>query len=488
MKKAEGGKLRMGQSIVKNLFYNLLLQVITMVLPLITVPYISRVLGAQGIGIYSYTLSITQYFIIIGTIGLSLYGNRQIAYTRDDKQKMSKTFWSILFLRFVTTGSSTVIYYLIFKDTQNYNFIFKLQTLNILASMIDISWLYIGLEEFKKTVTRNLAIKLIGVFLIFTMVKIKEDLSLYVLINALMTLLGNLVMWMYLPKTVCKVKINRNDIMAHLGPSIKLLLPQIAIQVYVVLDKTMIGVLSDVTQVGYYEQSEKIIKTVLGLVTALGTVMLPRMSNIYAKGEKEKMNNYLNMSLKGVAYIAVPMSIGIASISIEFVYWFFGADFESAKYLIIALSPILFIIAMSSVTGMQYLLPSNRTKEFTFSVIIGSIVNVILNLLLIPSFKAMGACIATVVAEFSVTAIQCYFLRSVINIKEYMKGFIKYIFASLIMTAFVRIIGIIMGANIITTIVQCLLGLITYIFVLLILREKVNATMLKSIYKRIRKA
>lgn len=476
----------MGRSIARNLGYNLLLQFTTLVLPLITLPYVSRILRADGIGVYNYTLAITQYFVIIGTLGLTMYGSRQIAYTRDDKEIMSRAFWSILSLMIITTGFATVIYLIIFWNAQTYRGIYIIQTINIAAAMIDISWLYMGLEDFKKTVIRNLAVKIIGVCLIFILVKTRNDINIYILINALMTLFGNLVMWMYLPRTVSRVKLKVKDITTHLIPAIQLFIPQVAIEVYVVLDKTMIGALTNVDQVGYFAQSQRIVKVVLGLVTALGIVMLPRMSNIFANGDKEKMDSHLNKSLRGVAFVSVPMAAGIASISNEFVPWFFGPGFESVTYLIKALTPVLFLIAMSNVMGVQYLLPSNKTKEFTISVTLGAVVNVILNLLLIPQMKAFGACIASVVAEFTVTAIQYYYLRKEIDNKAYMKSLIMYTFASTIMFVIVRIIGSLMRTGILTTIVQSTIGFIVYITVLTLSHEEINSTLLKIIFELLR--
>ncbi|WP_160689323.1 oligosaccharide flippase family protein [Clostridium sp. C2-6-12] len=476
----------MERSITRNLMYNLLLQVVTLVLPLITVPYTSRILGADGIGIYSFTLSITQYFIIFGTLGLSMYGNRQIAYIRDDKVRMSKTFWSIFFLRTITSGIAILLYYIIFSKVAIYKEIYMIQMLNIIAATLDISWLYMGIEDFKKVVIRNLLVKIIGVGLIFTFVNSSRDLKLYVFINVLMLLIGNALMWAYLSSTVVKVKIKLKDISVHLVPSIKLFIPQIAIQIYAVLNKTMLGAFSNVEQLGYYEQADKIIQTVLGLVTALGIVMLPRMSNIFAKGDTKSMNNYLNSSLAWVAYISVPITIGVAGISYEFVPWFFGNSFESAKYIIIALAPILYLIAMSNVMGMQYLTPANRIKEFTVSVICGAVINVIINLILIPKIHAIGTCVATIMAEFSVTAVQCFCLRQEINIKQYLNLFAKYVFAAVIMFAVVRIIGMTMGIKIITTIVQSIIGAIVYIMILIMLREKNNEILLSYIFDKIR--
>lgn len=477
----------MQKSIVKNLVYNIILQFATLIFPLLTLPYVSRILGADGIGVYSYTYSISHYFVLLGTIGLSVYGNRQIAYTRDDKDRMSKTFWSIFILRIITAGLATVVYILIFSHANEYKEIFIIQSINIVAAMVDITWLYMGLEDFKKTVTRNLAIKVVCVLLIFIFVKKREDLPLYIALNALMILLGNLIMWIYIPKVVHKVKIGIRDIYTHLIPSIKLFIPQIAIQIYVVLDKTMIGLLSNVTEVGYYEQSEKIVKSILAFITSIGTVMLPRMSNLFANGDNEQISKYLNNSLKGVAYFAIPMTMGLSGISFEFVPWFFGENFDNVKYIIPILSPILFFISMSNVMGMQYLLPTNRTKEFTISVTTGALINLLLNLILITKLNTYGACIGTIVAEFSVMVIQYIYLRKEINIKEYIGVLIKYMISGWIMLIIIRCIGFTIGSGIITTIIQIFAGVITYVITLYFLKEKYNTLLFAYIYYTLNK-
>lgn len=477
----------MSKSIAKNFMYNLLLQIVTLFMPLITVPYVSRILGKEGIGVYSYTFSIVQYFIILGTLGVSMYGNRQIAYERDDKEKMSKTFWSITFLKSITTTIALLVYIVIFGFNKEYGNVYLIQSINILAATFDISWLYMGLEDFKKTVTRNLIVKIIGVICIFIFVKSYDDLYKYISINALMTILGNLVMWMYVPKTVSKVKIKFSDIIEHVVPTIQLFIPQIAAQIYLVLDKTMLGTLANTGEVGLYEQSEKIIKLVLGLVTSLGVVMLPRMSNTFVNGDNEKMNGYLNKSLQGVAYVSIPMSVGLAAVSNEFVPWFFGPDFGAVSYLMIILTPILFFIAISNVLGIQYLLPTNRTKEFTASITMGAIINVILNFILIPHYKAMGTCIATVIAEFCVTVVQYMSLRKNIENKIFIINAIKYMFAATVMFIMVRIIGNYMGEKIITTIVQGVVGAITYVAILVLLKEEINLTIMRFTILKVKK-
>ncbi|WP_297633607.1 flippase [uncultured Clostridium sp.] len=475
-------------SVKKNLVYNVVYQIVTLLMPLITVPYISRVLGASGIGISSYTNSLAQYFVILGTIGISLYGNRQIAYVRDDKKKLSTTFWAITILKTITTLIALVVYIIVFGREANYREVFLIQGINILVATFDISWLFMGLEDFKKTVTRNLIVRVIGVILIFTLVKNVEDVALYVFINVGTALLGNLSMWPYLKNTVTKVKISISDITCHIKPALVLFIPQIAIQIYAVLDKSMLGMLSNTTQVGLYQQSQSIVKLVLGLVTSLGVVMLPRMSNIFANGDNDKLKKHLNKSLIGVSYIAIPMAFGLASISESFVPWFFGRGFGEVKYLLMISVSIVFFIALSNVLGVQYLLPTNRNREFTISVTVGAIVNVILNFLLIPKYDAFGSCIATVIAEFSVTLVQYIFIYKEIELRPLIKAIIKYTIAGIIMTVIVIVIGRFMKPKIITTLIQCVVGVIIYFGALIIIKDETNKIVFKFIKEKIEKS
>jgi hypothetical protein len=195
-------------SVTKNYIYNFLYQILTIIIPLITTPYLSRVLGAENIGIYSFTISITTYFILFGSLGVAMYGQREIAYVQNDIKKRSKIFFEIFFMRCITLGISLFIFYITFCSKGQYNIYYKILILEIIANAIDISWYFQGLEEFKKTVMRNTIVKLISVICIFVFVKESTDLNKYFIIYVLSTFLGNLSLWMYLPRFVQMVKFN----------------------------------------------------------------------------------------------------------------------------------------------------------------------------------------------------------------------------------------------------------------------------------------
>ena len=462
------------KSVTKNYIYNLTYQILILILPLVTTPYISRILGAQNIGIFSFTTSISAYFILFGSLGIALYGQREIAYVQNNKQEYSKTFFEIVLLRILTIFISLIFFYFVFVIGNNdYKIYYKILVLEIVGNCLDISWFFQGLEEFKKTVIRNIFVRIISVLCIFTFVKHEGDLVIYFIIYTLSGILGNCTLWLYLPKYLTKINIKRLEIFKHLKPTIMLFIPQIAIQVYTLLDRTMLGFLeSNISEVGYYEQSQKIIKILLAVITSMGTVMLPRISNNFANGEKESINEYIKKSFNIVFLLAFPMIFGIIPISQRFVPVFFGDGFEKVGLIMKVISPIILIIGMSNVVGMQYLLPTKRQKEFTISVICGAIINFVLNIILIMQFKSIGASIATVIAEITVVIVQIYFIRKEFDIKNIIKISKNYLISSIIMFIICTIVINFIYSNVISILIGVITGVITYLICLLFLKDR----------------
>ena len=472
------------KSITKNYMYNLIYQILVLILPLITTPYISRVLGAENIGIYSYTISIATYFILFGSLGVALYGQRQIAYEQKKAKKMSKTFWEIIILRFGTMTISILIFYFVFVKGKQYQLYYKILLLELFANCFDISWFFQGLEEFKKTVTRNVIVKLISVISIFAFVKKTDDLGIYFWIYVLSTLFGNISLWAYLPKYLKKTKVRQLNVAQHIKPTIGLFIPQIAIQVYTILDKTMIGtIVLDKSEVGYYEQSQKIIKMLLTIVTSLGTVMLPRIASTFASGEKEKVTSYMNKSFNMVFLLGFPLMFGIISVSKAFVPVFFGQGYDKVAILMKVISPIILLIGLSNVTGTQYLLPTKRQKEYTISVVCGAIINFIMNMCLIWKFGAIGASIGTVIAELTVTLVQIYFVKKDFDIRNLFKIAKNYLISSVIMFIICLLIGNYTNNNLASIVVQVIIGGLTYGICLLIFKDEFIFEMLNKIKK-----
>lgn len=474
--------------VLKNYLYNLSYQVLILIVPLITTPYVSRVLGANGVGIFSYTNSIVQYFILFGCIGLNLYGQREIAYVQHEKEKRDKVFWELIILRIITVSISLIIFYFTLASHGKYSSVFLIMCLDILASMVDISWFFQGIEDFKKIVVRNCGIKIVGVVLIFLFVKSSDDLLLYVFCHSVTLFLGTLSMWVYIPKQVGRTKIKKLEIKKHIRPTIILFLPQIATSVYTVLDKTMIGFLSGVEEeVAYYEQGQKIVKIVMALVTSLGTVMMPRVANLFMQNEMEKVKSYLSKSFRFVFFLSFPMTFGLMAVSCNIVPWFFGSGYDKVVPNMMVIAPILVLIALSNIMGTQYLLPTGRQKEYTISVVTGCVVNFSLNIVLIPFFLSIGAAIATVIAETSVTLVQVYFTRKDFRFGEIISNNKHYIISSLIMCVPTYSLAKYLSASIINTSICIAVGGLIYVGLLFVMKDEMLFEVIDKIKRRLLK-
>ena len=476
------------KSIAKNYIFNLIYQLLSIVLPLVTTPYLSRVLGPEPIGIYGYTISIVTYFILFGSLGISMYGQREIAYVQSDKDKQSKVFWEINIVKFITLPISMFIFYLTFCIKGNYQVYYKILLLYMLSNIFDISWYLQGIEEFGKTVIRNIIVKMLSLVLIFICIKNQNDLWKYLLIFSVAELLGNLTMWMYLPKYIKKVKLNDLEVRKHIKPTITLFIPQIATQIYTVMDKTMVGLITNnMSEVGYYEQSQKIVKAALTIITSLGTVMASRIANCYANNNREEILINIKKSFNFVCFLGIPVVFGIMGISKNLVPWFYGDGYEKVVLLLITTSPIILAIGFSNVTGMQYLVPVGKQKEYTKSVTIGAVSNLILNVILIRLIQSVGAAIASVLSEILVFVVQYYYVKDIIEIKQIARISFKYIISGLIMFIFLILTQVIMNSTALNTIIQIILGGGIYFIVLLILRERFVNEIINKIVNNIKK-
>ena len=449
--------------IKKNYIFSVVYQLLNMLLPLLTVPYVSRVLQPEGVGTYAYTDSIAQYFILIGMLGIGMYGNRMTAIVREDKKKLSQTFFSIYLLQ-LTLSIVSLAGYLIFIYffMNEYKIIAFWQVIALLGSAIDCSWLFHGLEQFKKIVIRNIVVKIAGLLAIFTFVKNHDDLVLYTIIMGLSSFMGQLIMWFYVRNYVEKVTINIHSILHHVKPTFVYFLPEIAWQVYFVINKTLLGVFSNTAEVGIYDYADKIMKVALAVITSLGIVMLPRMANMWQHGDIEKAKIFMIKSLQFSTLIAVGIAFGLAGTAKEFIPWYLGGEFIGSIDVLIILSPAVLIMAWSNVFGSLYLVPLGKMKVYTISLYIGLMTNLILNYLLIKNHGGLGAAISTLCAELAVTSFQLFFVRNLLNFKRLVPKTIYYLISGIIMYVMLRSLGEYLGSSIITTIIQVSTGCLLY--------------------------
>lgn len=419
--------------VLKNYIYNVLFQILNIILPIITAPYIARVLNPEGVGRYNYTLSVVSTFVLIANLGSASYGTRNIAYIRDDKKQLTKLFWEIVLFRTITTGLVLCCYlFMAFNSEREYQKLYLIQTIVVLSVAIDISWLFQGCERFKETVIRNTFVRLISVVLMFVFIKTPQDVDKYCMVVSIPSFLGALCLWGYLPQIIGKND-SRLSVLVHLKPSLVFFLPAAATYIYTSVDKILLGIISTEAEVGFYSQSEKIVKLVITIITSLGTVMMPRVSNLVKKQNWDTIEPEIVKAFKFVGMLALPLTVGLAMISEIFVPVFFGPGYEKSIILMQILAVLAIIIGSASITGSVVLIPLGRQKKYIITVIIGSTINIVLNCALIPCLQSIGASISTIVAEATVTSLQFYYLRDKLNVVKIIKAQKNYVIATLCM-------------------------------------------------------
>ena len=468
-------------SVKKNFIYNLSYQILIMILPLITTPYISRVIGAEGIGIQSYTYSIANYFVLFAMLGLNNHGNRSIAMVKSDQGKLDKTFTSIYLIQAVMSIIMIVLYiiYIMFF-VKNYKIIFVIQLMYIIGALFDINWFFFGMEQFKITVIRNTIIKLISVMSIFIFVRNERNLYLYSFILALGTLISQLILWNFLIKYARFTKVSFDEVKEHIIPMLTLFIPAISVSIYKIMDKIMLGAMSTVIEVGFFTNSERIISIPLGIITALGTVMLPKMSNLLSNGKNNEAKKYVNLSLKFSMFISIGAIFGLIGVGRNIVPAFLGKGFDRCVDIVSLLSVTLLFMAWANVIRTQILIPKKKDKVYIVSTLLGAIVNVIINTLLIKKFGAIGATIGTIFAEATVSIYQTLMIRKELNIKECLKDIIIFIISGITMFFTIKYLGYILGSSLFIGIMQIIIGTFVYFLVNIIGILIINKTKLNS--------
>ena len=470
----------MDRKILQNYFYNILYQLLVVLAPLITVPYVTRTLGATMLGISDWTGSNVQWFVLFGVMGVSIYGNREIARVRDDRQVMSRTFFEIFTMQFLSMCASALVYFLyLFTLEDSVRIYATIQAISLLSVALDITWFFYGVEDFKTASIRNMIIKILGIALIFLFVKSPQDLALFITINAGSGIIGQLIMWLQLKQYVQFVPMSLKGVLRHFKPNLMLFIPQIATSIYTMLDVSMLGYLyHDVSHVSFYNQAQRFIKMFLFFITSIGSVMLPRIANIHAKGRTDEVLRFLRTTLRMALYLAIPMIAGIIALMPYFIGWFLDESYQIVTPMIIMTTPIILFISLSNVFGTQYLLPIGRTKEYTRSVVIGALTNFCLNALLMPSLGAFGAIIGSVVAEFMVTLSQWLTIRGTLNLGFHLREVVKYVIASVIMMVPVRLIGEAMGASFLTNVLQILAGVSVYFALMTLMKDEFHMNLI----------
>lgn len=461
-------------SIKKNFIYNITYEVFRLIVPLLSTPYISRVLGADGVGTYALAFTYSQYFILFAGLGFSTYAARELAYVRDDKKKFHSTFIEIFASRVILLLAAICIYILWFfilhKQT---DLSYRIALIYLIASVFDVSYYFRAIENFKTVALRNIFVKFIGMVVVFCLVKRPTHVWLYTLILAVSELIGQMIMIFSVEKSMWRIlNIRMACIKKHLTGALALFIPALAVQMYTMLDKVMIGHICGETETGYYENAQKMVRLAATISSAIVAVSVPRMSYFFANGFKQECKTYFKKVFVTVSFLVFPMCFGLIGVADSFSYWYFGKNFSGIQNLIMLGAPLIISLGWSSILGNMILIASGKQKYYTIAVYIGAVLNVGINFAMIPKLGASGAMIGSIIAEFAGMFLMLYFCKRQFSYSLPIKNIIHYLFSSIIMLLIVRLFSYCgLNRTWFHTCINVLAGIGIYFFSLILFKD-----------------
>ena len=471
--------------IARNYLYNIAYQLLVIITPIITAPYLARVLGDQNLGIYSYVSSSGNVITTLSLLGIYAYGNRQAAYVRDSRETLTQTCWEIMLTRGVLGLIGTVLYGIYAWLNHAFTFYFLIYYPYILAQFLDCSWLFVGVEDMRPAVMKNFFARLVNVAGIFLLVRSREDVWIYLLLLALTLLTADLSVYFQLPKYVDRPREDRRNIPAHIRGSLHLFLPQVAALFYLQVDKVLLEWLTGSTsQVAYYDQAEKLINIPLTLITVTSTVMMPRLANEFRNGRKDQIQALLEKAGRFTLLMAFPLMFGLACIARQLIPWYLGDAFLSTATGMLLLSPIVLFNSLAGISGQQYFTATDQTEILLRAYGSAALLNVAADLLLIPSMGYAGAAIASVLSSLVSVLIQYSVLRRQVSLRALPGAGVRYGVGGLVMAGVLLLLYHAAPAAPLTTVAQILTGAAVYLVYLILLRDSLLREALTLLRRR----
>ena len=457
------------KKVYSNFIYQSLFQVLTVILPMITIPIVSRALGAVGIGYWGFTNSIVSYFLLLAGLGMANYAIREIAYVKDDRDKLSEKFWELqCFNMFFSTGVFLV--YITFFLMIGGHYLYIIQSLMILGVFFDVSWLFQGIEEFKKIALRKAVIKLSAAICIVFLIRTSSDLWVYALILSASQLISAISLWPLLIKHITFKKVTLRAIWSHFLPALNFFILKISATIFMNINRTILGITSTIVMVGYFTASLQLI-VVLGTITgAVNQVMLPRMSNLQREDKEARFVETLQKTIHIQLFFSIALMFGIIVINEKFVSWFLGEEFYFAKNLIPILAPILVFQQLHQAIANQFLVPKNEMKLYNLTMILGTLINVAISLALIPFIDAYGAALGFLLGQLFLMATRAAVMLKKSTFRFDWIKILQWIFSGLIMLGITWRATRTMPPTAFTTLIQGVVGVFVYMILTFMLK------------------
>lgn len=460
------------KNIAKNFFYQVIFQLLKILMPIITIPIVSNAIGPKGIGIFNYTNSIVQYFVLLAGLGVSIYANREIAIAWKKKERVSETFWEIFIFKFVVSLLVFVGYLIFILFLPQRNFLL-VQSLVLLGVVFDISWFFMGIEDFKKTSMTNLFVQLLVFASIVLFIKDSTDTLKYTMIQCIGIFLPQLLVWRFLFKYIHFTKVKLKDTFRHVHGSIQFFIPQVAIILYTNLNKTLLGFFIGSVAVGYYSNSVQLNTVFITIITTLDLVLLPHMSGLFAKNDHSRIVSMMKQTIHLQLFFSIPITFGILTVYDKLIPWFFGEKFLYITHVVPYLSVLIILIPLGMAISRQYLMPVGKIGEYNRSVIIGAIISIIANAILLPTIGFFGVVIANILSEFFVTFVRTRSFLKTTDFRFDVKRILVYVGAGLVMCLVTRFLTSNLSPSIVTNLIQATIAVVIYFGIVTIFKKNI---------------
>jgi O-antigen/teichoic acid export membrane protein len=476
----------MQKSIIKNSIFNIIYRLLNVLFPMITAMYVGRVLLPDGIGKVNYSLNILSYFLVFASLGIPIYGAREIARVQMEQEKRNKIFSELFILNFFSTLFCVILYFSIILNITLFKkeiFLFFSISIQLILNFCNIDWFYQGMEEYGYITLRSSAIKIISIIMIFLFIKEQKDYILYAFINSL-AITSNYLFNIYNLQKKVILNIQGLNLKKHIKPIFILLLTMLASDLYNQIDITMLGSFSTNKEIGYYSYAIKIIRIINTIPYAIVATTLPRLSQYYSENKTQEFKQLVSKSINIIGLFVFPCAIGINFLAKYIIEVLFGNLFSPSIYILKILLPITVIVPFSYMCGSIVLTAINKEHYLLIATSCGVTTNIILNIFMIPKYGGIGAGIASVFAELTVFLIHIFFAQKYIEFKISKKDLMGFIISILTMFFVILIILKYFENSFVILFLSTTIGSISFITILIITKNSALINLLNSIRRK----
>lgn len=482
------------KSLKKNAFYSFIKAFMTLAFPIITFPYASRILLPEGIGKVNFVNSIVSYFTILAGLGIGVYATREASRLRNDKVALSKFCKEILIINFISTTVAYILFIIaivFIPKLYEYRTLIIVASSNILFTTLGIDWLYKSLEEFRYITIRSVLFQIISLVFLFTFVRTPQDTLTYLIFGLISSVGSNIFNFIYSRKYIdYKIKVHL-EFLKHIKHIFIFFGMNLVTSIYTILDTSMLGFLTNPTEVGYYTAATKINRMVMTLIASVISILLPRLTFYVEKKDEKSFLDLTQKSMNTIFLLALPCMCGLILLAKPLILLFSGNEYLPAVTTMQLMTPLILIISLGSFTGVQLLTSIGAEKSSLISYICGAIVNIICNFILIPIYKSLGAGIASVLAELTVVTIQIIFCVKKINLKSIKKSIFvnlsQAVVSSIVMVLFVILIQRFITNAIIQIMLSVIFGALIYSIMLFIFHNALIKEILLKVFNKLKK-